>query len=61
MATFTNQAILTYNNITTTSNIVEGELVEVLSATKTAVNQLYGHNDAVTYAATSTSRTAPRS
>ena len=50
MATFTNQAILTYNNTTTTSNIVEGELVEVLSATKTAVNQLYGHNDAVTYA-----------
>ena len=40
MATFTNQAILTYNNTTTSSNIVEGELVEVLSATKTAVNQL---------------------
>ena len=50
MATFTNQAILTYNNTTTSSNIVEGELVEVLSATKTAVNQFYGRGDAVTYA-----------
>lgn len=50
MATFTNQAILSYNNNTTSSNIVEGELVEVLSATKTAVNQFYGHGDAVTYA-----------
>ena len=50
MATFTNQAILSYNNTTTTSNIVEGELVEVLSATKTAVNQFYGRDDAVTYA-----------
>ena len=50
MATFTNQAILSYNNTTTSSNIVEGELVEVLSATKTAVNQFYGRDDAVTYA-----------
>lgn len=50
MATFTNQAILSYNNNTTSSNIVEGELVEVLSATKTAVNQYYGRGDAVTYA-----------
>ena len=50
MATFTNQAILSYNNTTTSSNIVEGELVEVLSATKTAVNQFYGRGDAVTYA-----------
>ena len=34
MATFTNQATLSYNNTTTTSNIVTGEIVEVLSATK---------------------------
>lgn len=50
MAAFTNQATLSYNNTTTASNIVEGELVEVLSATKTAVNNLYGRDDAVSYA-----------
>ena len=34
MAIFTNQATLSYNNTTTTSNVVTGEIVEVLSATK---------------------------
>ena len=35
MATFTNQATLSYSGGTTTSNITTGELVEILSATKT--------------------------
>ena len=30
MATFTNRAFLTYNNITTGSNIATGEIIEVL-------------------------------
>ena len=37
MATFTNQATLTYNGGTASSNITTGELLEVLTATKTAV------------------------
>ena len=37
MATFTNQATLTYNGQTTTSNVTVGELVETLTAAKTAV------------------------
>ncbi len=49
MPTFTNQATLYYNNNVTTSNIVTGELLEVLSATKTAVSNNYGANDTVTY------------
>ncbi len=49
MATFYNQAVLSYNGNTTTSNITTGELLEVLSATKTAVVGEYTANDAVTY------------
>lgn len=49
MATFYNQATLSYNGTTTTSNITTGELVEVLSANKTAVPETYGSNDRVTY------------
>ncbi len=49
MATFYNQATLSYNNNTTTSNITTGELVEVLSATKAAVVGSYVANDSVTY------------
>ena len=49
MATFFNQAILSYNNNVTNSNIVTGELLEVLSATKTAVSESYSSGDAVTY------------
>lgn len=50
MAVFTNQATLSYNNTTTTSNIVTGEIIEVLSAAKNALNQEYSHGDIVTYA-----------
>ena len=49
MAVFFNQATLTYNDNTTNSNIVTGEIIEVLSATKTAVQSEYSSNDLVTY------------
>ncbi len=49
MATFHNQATLSYNGNTTTSNITTGELLEVLSATKTALRNTYSANDSVTY------------
>ncbi len=49
MATFYNQATLSYNGNTTTSNITTGELVEVLSAKKHAVLPDYVAGDAVTY------------
>ena len=49
MATFTNQATLTYNGVTTDSNIITGQLLEVLSATKTAVSAVYSSGDDVTY------------
>ncbi len=49
MPTFTNQATLYYNNNVTTSNVVTGELLEVLTVTKTAVSETYGRGDTVTY------------
>lgn len=49
MATFYNQATLSYNDTTTNSNIVAGELVEVLSAAKTATDDSYQTEDLVTY------------
>ncbi len=49
MAVFTNQAQLAYNDSVTNSNIAVGEILEVLSATKTAVRAEYGQNDSVTY------------
>ena len=50
MPAFYNQATLTYNNQTALSNIVTGELVEVLSAAKTAASTFYRAGDQVTYA-----------
>ena len=50
MATFYNQATLRYNNTVTNSNIASGELVEVLSVTKTAVRDTYLVGEDVTYA-----------
>lgn len=49
MATFFNQARLSYNGITTTSNTITGEVVDVLSATKNAVVETYTRGDRVTY------------
>jgi uncharacterized repeat protein (TIGR01451 family) len=49
MAIFTNQATLTYSGGVLTSNTAVGEIVEVLSMTKTAINDGYGIGDTVTY------------
>ncbi len=49
MAVFSNQARLTYNGTTTDSNIVTGEIIEVLSATKSSLQTDYANNDTVTY------------
>ncbi len=49
MAIFTNQATLSYNNTITTSNIVTGEIVEVLSAAKNALDDDYRLGDVITY------------
>lgn len=49
MASFYNQATLSYNGNTTTSNITTGEILEVLSATKTALRDTYSSNEKVTY------------
>ena len=42
MARFTNQAQLRYGDAVANSNIAVGEILEVLSATKTAVRSTYG-------------------
>ena len=49
MAIFTNQATLSYNSSVTTSNITTGELLEVLSVSKTAAETDYTAQDTVTY------------
>lgn len=49
MATFFNQATLTYNGNVTDSNIVTGEILEVISGAKTAVSDTYNTNDTITY------------
>ncbi len=49
MATFTNQAQLRYNNTVVNSNITVGQIVGVLTATKTAVTPTYQRNDDITY------------
>lgn len=49
MATFTNYATLSYTGGTTNSNTVTGELLEVLSASKTAVSNDYTAKDDITY------------
>lgn len=49
MAIFTNQATLSYNNTVTTSNITTGELLEVLSVTKTPLAATYTTGDTAVY------------
>ena len=49
MARFTNQAQLRYGDSVVNSNIAVGEILEVLSATKTAVRKVYAQDDTVTY------------
>ena len=50
MAIFTNQATLSYSGGTINSNITTGEILEVLSVTKTAVVNQYSQGSDVTYA-----------
>lgn len=50
MPTFFNQATLRFNDTVINSNITTGELLEVLSVTKTAVTGTYAPGDTVTYA-----------
>ncbi|MBR5125330.1 MAG: DUF11 domain-containing protein [Oscillospiraceae bacterium] len=52
MAIFSNQATLTYNGNTTNSNVAYGEILEVLSATKNAIEDGYATNDVLTYVVT---------
>ena len=52
MAIFSNQATLTYNGTTTNSNIAYGEILDVLAATKTAVEGTYTPGQPVTYVVT---------
>lgn len=49
MATFFNQASLTYGNGTINSNTVSGELVEVISATKNTLQRAYRNGEPITY------------
>ena len=48
MAIFSNQATLVYNGNTTNSNIAYGEILDVLAATKTAIEGTYTPGDLVT-------------
>ena len=52
MAIFTNQATLTYTGGSANSNIAVGEILEVLSADKTAVSGTYTPGELVTYVIT---------
>ena len=49
MAQFTNQAQLTYSGGAVNSNVAVGELLEVLSASKTALGDSYGRGEDITY------------
>lgn len=49
MATFFNQATLSYNGNVTNSNITTGEILEALSAVKTPVDDEYWFNEENTY------------
>lgn len=50
MATFYNQATLSFRGSTVPSNVATGEIIEVLSAVKTAVTEEYTRGTAITYA-----------
>ena len=52
MAVFSNQATLTYNGNSTSSNIAYGEILDVLAASKTSIEGTYTPNGRITYAVT---------
>lgn len=49
MATFSNRATMTYNGNTVSSNLVTGEIVQVLTMDKTAVGTEYEPGETVSY------------
>lgn len=49
MAVFSNRATLSYNGITTDSNLVTGEIIESVSAAKEALASNYQADDIITY------------
>ncbi|MBO4212170.1 MAG: hypothetical protein J5878_05905 [Oscillospiraceae bacterium] len=49
MASFTNQATLTYNGQQVNSNVVTGEITSTLTLTKTPVGAIYGPGDSITF------------
>ena len=49
MAIFTNQATLSYNDNVVNSNIVTGEIVQVLTVTKNALSDTYERDKTITY------------
>lgn len=49
MATFTNRATISWGDTIRDSNVVTGEILEVLSMTKTAARASYAPGDTVTY------------
>ncbi len=49
MAIFSNQATLTYNGTSTNSNIAYGEILDVLTVNKDAVEEAYRPGELVTY------------
>ena len=50
MAIFSNQATLTYNGNSTNSNVAYGEILDILSVTKTAIEESYTPGSVITYA-----------
>lgn len=49
MATFTNRATVSWGDTIRESNVVTGEILEVLSMTKNAARDIYSSGDTVTY------------
>lgn len=49
MASFTNQATLSYNGLSVASNTVTGQMISPLSVTKTAVEDVYAPGDTISY------------
>lgn len=50
MASFFNQATLVFGGRRSNSNTTEGEVIDVLTLTKTAISENYGRDDAIAYA-----------
>ncbi len=50
MAIFSNRATLTYNGISTDSNVVTGEIIGALTVDKTAAGETYEAGGSITYA-----------